>query len=256
MSDPPDIVRVRGHQVAYRRRSAAGPTLLLLHGAGGNLGSFDELWPHLEGLDAVAFALPGRTGSAGPPLRSIADVARWVVELSSALGLDDIVCVGHSMGGAVALELAVAGWSKLRGLCMVSSAAHFEVSGVLQRILGEGLRSGPGAARYPALWSSGAGIGLIARAERTLARTPLGVALCDWEMVDGFDRTAQLPDIRLPTLVVCGEHDLATPPSASLVLHEGIEGARLALIRDGGHMLPVEDPRTLSELLRSFLASF
>ena len=58
-----------------------------------------------------------------------------------------------------------------------------------------------------------------------------------------------------PTLVVCGEKDMMTPPKYSKWLHENMPDTRLELIPDCGHMLMMEKPEELANLVVEFLKS-
>ena len=101
-------VPIDGRVVCAERRHGRGPTLVLLHGAGGNHRSFDELLPLLSGQDLLVPALPGRAESAGPPLESMAEAAQLIRELCEALDIAQVVLVGHSMGGSVAAIVSAA----------------------------------------------------------------------------------------------------------------------------------------------------
>ncbi len=69
------------------------------------------------------------------------------------------------------------------------------------------------------------------------------------------DSRPLLPSIRCPALVVCGESDLLTPPECSREMAAAIPGARLELIAGCGHMLTLEQPARVNELLLDWLAS-
>src|SRR5262249_36522809 len=63
----------------------------------------------------------------------------------------------------------------------------------------------------------------------------------------------ELEKIKLPTLVLVGADDRATPPELSRHLHEKIAGSRLGIV-PGGHSVTIEQPRAVSEALAAFLA--
>ena len=56
------------------------------------------------------------------------------------------------------------------------------------------------------------------------------------------DRRADLPNIRVPTLVLVGEEDVVTPPAEAQAMADAIPGARLDVIPDAGHLAPYENP--------------
>lgn len=62
-----------------------------------------------------------------------------------------------------------------------------------------------------------------------------------------------LPTISVPTLVICGEEDKVTPVSESEVFHQSIQGSRLEIIPNAGHLCYQEDPDTFNEKVINFL---
>ncbi|HOF88076.1 MAG TPA: alpha/beta fold hydrolase [Armatimonadota bacterium] len=81
-----------------------------------------------------------------------------------------------------------------------------------------------------------------------LAQLTLGMALRP-------DRTALLPHIGLPTLVLCGEQDAVSPPDGMRALAAAIPGAAFQLIPDAGHLAPLEQPHRANAAIREFLST-
>ena len=69
------------------------------------------------------------------------------------------------------------------------------------------------------------------------------------------DSTTVLSGITLPTLILCGDEDILTPPSDSRAMHGAIPGSRLEIIDGAGHLSNMERPEPFSLALASFLAS-
>ncbi len=97
----------------YLRRTDAGrrgPPLLLLHGSRlQNHHYFAALAEHLGHHDLIVPSLPGRCGSGGPPLGTVSESARWVLDLLAEVNLPPVVAVGHS-----ATPAAPSRWSSQR----------------------------------------------------------------------------------------------------------------------------------------------
>ncbi len=71
-------------------------------------------------------------------------------------------------------------------------------------------------------------------------------------MLVGLNLTRDLPNVRVPTLVIGGTADVLTPPSEAKRIARLIPGARLELLRGGGHMLMFEQTETLNQLIVDF----
>src|SRR2546427_4818662 len=123
--------------------AARGQRVLYVHGTGCN----SEVWmPHMQAIaDAhvpVAIDLPGHGGSPGRGFRGIADYAYYVIELAKRLAWDRFVVLGHSMGGAVALMIALQHPEMLEGLGLVDTGARLRVHPALLRGAHEAATSG------------------------------------------------------------------------------------------------------------------
>jgi pimeloyl-ACP methyl ester carboxylesterase len=254
LSSPKRLATVAGAPAAYLEAGRGRP-VVFVHGAGGR----GEVWlPQLAGLAdvarLVAVDLPGHGGSEGRGCRSVDDYAAWLLALLAALGLERVVLVGHSMGGAIAQTVALAQPERLDGLVLVGTGARLRV---LPRIL-ELLRDDPprGASLIASLaYSPRTAPGAVIEAERALAATPALVTLGDFGACDRFDVMAKLGGVRVPTLVVVGRDDRLTPPKYAGWLAATIPGARLVEVEAAGHFPQLEQAAAVNAALRAFLAA-
>lgn len=241
------------------RREGKTPTLVLIHGCGGNEHTFDFVLPGLDDIDVVVPALPGRAGSTGLPFESAAEAGRWVLDLARTMKLGAFVVAGHSYGGAVAIECALASaetndkTAHVAGLALVSSGARLRVSPAILELAEEAV-----ARREPLLFGFAAyqpstDPARIEAAERIAAKTPPEATAADWRACDGFDRMKELARIAVPTLAICGTEDMLTPPKYASFVATNVPGARMATIEGGGHVLPVDKPEELASALAAFV---
>jgi 3-oxoadipate enol-lactonase len=87
-----------------------------------------------------------------------------------------------------------------------------------------------------------------------LVRQPAAGYAATCAAIRDADLTEVAGRIGVPTVVVAGEHDGATPPALCADLAKLIPGARFELVRDAGHIVPVEQPEILAEIIRAFAA--
>jgi 3-oxoadipate enol-lactonase len=85
------------------------------------------------------------------------------------------------------------------------------------------------------------------------SNSPLGICGALLAMASRTDTTAALPDIRVPALVMVGEHDALTPPALARAMQGKIPDARLRLIPDAAHMSNLENPQEFNRHLLEFL---
>lgn len=82
-----------------------------------------------------------------------------------------------------------------------------------------------------------------------------GIAAALRGMASRPDVTAMLPKIACPTLVICGEEDVISPPEEMRGIADAIRKAQFVLIPEAGHMAPLECPELVNDAIREFLAS-
>ncbi len=82
---------------------------------------------------------------------------------------------------------------------------------------------------------------------------PVGVKGSLLAMLGRNDTTEYLSKIKIPALVICGENDALTPTSVMKAMAEKINGAKFVVIKNSGHMSPIENPEEVNKALRDFL---
>src|SRR5512143_1687780 len=197
----------------HRPAGAAGAPLLLLHGAGGSRLHWPEALRELADRRVIAVDLPGHGRSPLPGERSVGAYGRRVLALLDALQLSAAVLAGHSMGGAIALTLALQAPSRVAGLVLVGTGARLRVTHAVLEATADPARAAQ-AAQGMVEWSfaPGASPAVVAPfVEHFLANAP-GVAHDDFAACDAFDVMARLGEVEAPALVICGEEDRLTPP--------------------------------------------
>ena len=87
----------------------------------------------------------------------------------------------------------------------------------------------------------------------SLSVSNLPVFLNDYMACQDFDARRDLPRVSARTLVICGDKDRTTPPKWSQYQNTNILGSGLRVIKDSGHMLPLEKPESLAGVVQTFL---
>lgn len=251
-----------------------GPALVLSHGLTLSVRTWTLQFETLPaaGFQVVAFDHRGHgrsvVGTTGHTIENLAADFRSVLE---QLDLRDVVVVGHSMGGIAAQAFAarcpdvVA--ERVRGLVLVSTIARTPLSapraaGMLRLVRGASghLPDSSIVWRNPdvGLLLARVGFGRDARQSDVELVRQMMLA-CSNETrreapkaIIGFDLTAELPDIAVPTLVIGGTADVVTPPFEARRIARLIPGAQLELFEGGGHMLMLEQPERFDRTLTDF----
>ncbi len=230
------------------------PTVVLIHGAGGN----HLYWPaevrRLAGFRVYAPDLAGHGKTDGRGRQTISGYAESILEWLAALGIHSAVFVGHSMGSAITLCLALDHPEHVTGLALVAGGARLKVAAQLLEFT-ESSTTYLNAVKMMIDWSFGADTSprLIDLVTKRMMETRPSVLHSDFRACSHFDVTDRLGEIRRPTLIVCGAEDKMTPLRYSQYLEKQIAEAQLRVIPDAGHMVQIEKPRSVADTLFNFL---
>ncbi|MGD8463926.1 MAG: alpha/beta fold hydrolase [Anaerolineae bacterium] len=256
-------VKIGGETIYYvhRRPVPAGqPPVVFVHGAGGT----HQHWLYqVRDLNApnqgdlppsptYALDLPGHGRSEGTGHESIQAYGDWLRAFLDAVDLHHAVLVGHSMGGAIALDMALRYPQRVAGLGLVATGARLPVAPAIL----EGILTEPQAAvRLICDWAFGpeAPEELVRLGRRQMGQVPARVLYGDFVACDAFDVRPSLDGISAPTLVLCGTRDRMTPVKYSTYLRDHISGTVLHLVEGAGHMVMIERPQALVRALAAFV---
>jgi pimeloyl-ACP methyl ester carboxylesterase len=257
----------------YHEKTGAGPPLLFLHGFAQSSYCWRELAARLPGRRCVALDLKGFGQSDKPAdgAYRVSDQARLVRGAIEALDLRDLVLVGHSLGGAVALataaELQRAG-APPRGLVLVGSMSMPQrIPGALQvlrlPVLGElaaHLTPAPLAVRAAFLLAyhdrRRISAALVAEHARCMNLPGARAALVATARALTAEQIGDLaPELTIPALLLWGRHDPLVPLRVGQSLAAALPNARLEILEDCGHYPQQENPDETARLIREFLSA-
>jgi pimeloyl-ACP methyl ester carboxylesterase len=162
------------------------------------------------------------------------------------------IVAGHSLGGAIALMMALEYGTELSGLILIGSGARLRV---LPTLL-EGARANPQETRQQLveLATAPANRARIVPAVLTEQETPGPMMLYrDLMACNNFDAMSKLQEISLPTLIICGEEDRLTPMKYSEHLHQQIATSQLYRIPQAGHYVMREQPEKLNQAIEGWI---
>jgi 3-oxoadipate enol-lactonase len=255
-------VRVGDISLNYEQ-DGAGTDLVLIHGLGSDLTIWDA--------EAAAFAkhhrvtrpdVRGFGASDKPPgPYSVAMFARDLDDLFNVCGIDTAHIVGISMGGVIAQRLALDFSHRVRSLVLVSTSSEVGQQSVAawQRLADRIERDGFDAQTADA--SRAFSPAFAQRHPEQVADLGRRNASCDPQgyaaaarAVSNYNWTAELPRLSAPTLILQGLNDQLTPPGGSVKLSRALPRARLLMVADAGHNLPIEQPTVFRNSVLAFAA--
>jgi pimeloyl-ACP methyl ester carboxylesterase len=259
------VIEHRGCPLAYTV-TGRGPAVLLIQGVGVQ----GEGWrPQTADLATgyTCLSFDNRGMGRSQPAGAAITVAQMADDARAVLDAERITAahvVGHSLGGLVALQLALDARERVRSLALLCTfTGHKTAAPLTGRMMWLGLRARVGTRAMrrhgfmQLVLAPGATADATALAElfgHDLADQPPVAAaqLRALRAVDLADRLAELAGV--PALVVTAAHDPIAPPRAGQALRDGIAGARYIEVADASHGLPITHAARVNGWLREHFA--
>ena len=272
---PIHTASVSGHRIAYLDEGQ-GPPLILLHGYGGSMWQWEyQQLPLSQHFRVITPDLIGSGLSDKPDLdHRPEDLIESIRGLMDALNLPTATLIGNSMGGGVAIGMALTHPDRVSRLVLIDSLPDHVRERLVSPLMHRALNTSVPAwlARFGALFVGNRTMeavlkeiiydhtlvttAVLDRSNRNRQRedmiTPL-MSLRDslplWEQ----HFAPRLKEIRHPTLILWGEQDRLFPPQVGRDLQTTIPQARLIMIPEAGHIPQWEQPQVVNRHITEFL---
>jgi len=251
-----DAYGMRGNVVFGTAERAEGKdSLVFIHGAGGSSTS----WQAQRGCFSRAFncfvmELPGHGAAQGQGAQEVKSYALWVRGALDELRVASPFIIGHSMGGAITMDLALRFPVLPKGLVLASTGARLRVH---PDILDGIKKDFPQAVELICELSLAKDVPEEMRQSvvAQMMKNSPDVLLGDFSACDRFDVMEEVGAITVPTLVICGDQDALAPVKYSRYLADRIAGARLEIVEGAGHKVMLERSEQFNNKLETFFRS-
>ena len=236
------------------------PVLVFCNSLGSDLRIWDGLVPHLAGdFSIIRYDSRGHGLSDAPaPPYSLDDLMLDLVGVLDRLEIKDAAVCGLSVGGLIAQRFAISHPQRLRALVLcdtglrIGSLASWEERIATVRQSGLAPLVDFSMERwFTQTFRDHRNVELRGYANM-LHRMPVEGYLGTCYALRDADLTAQAPGIGKPTLVLCGNQDIATPPELGQEPARAIPGARFSLIGEAGHLSCIEQPEAMARRMIDF----
>jgi 3-oxoadipate enol-lactonase len=245
-------------------QSGQGPALFLFHSLLSDRASFDTIVPKLsQSYRVIVPELPGFGGSQAVG-GNIADVADRMAEaVRDAAGDDEVIVLGNGYGGFVALQMAIRRPEIAAKFILADCGAAFSESGreafrnmaAASKAKGLSVITDVAMRRLFAPEFQEKHPDLMRDRREAFLRTDPEVFRAACAALAELDLRPQLAQVKVPVLVLVGEHDEATPPPMSRELAAGLPQARLKIIPGCAHVPQLQSPGVFLDAIGDFLAA-
>jgi pimeloyl-ACP methyl ester carboxylesterase len=229
------------------------PVLLYIHGSGGDSANWPDQLQPLSPYSSYILDLPGHGRSPLPGCQTITAYTDVVVSfIHNLLPNQPIVLIGHSMGGAIAQDIALRTLPQIVAMVLIGTSAKLGVSPViLDNVLHNPQIAIDFVAQYA--WSSSAPKQLIKQNQKAQAALSNEVFYGDFLACSTFDLRGKLHTIEIPALVISGTEDKMVPEKYGRLLAAELPNAQFFSVDGSGHYVMLENPDTVAAQVQDFL---
>ncbi|ELZ83145.1 putative hydrolase [Haloferax elongans ATCC BAA-1513] len=246
-----------GRTTNYRLRDAGGdgPTILCIHGSGGALGAWRGQFRLASDYPVAALDLSGHGESddvdADAGYEALSAYVDDVVAVAEETGAS--VLVGNSLGGAVAMMVALERDIDLDALVLAGTGAKLSVLQDLLEWLDNDFDRAVEFLHGDDHLFHTTDERFIEGSKQAMYDAGQAVTSRDFRSCHTFDIRGEIGSIDVPTLALVGEHDKLTPLSYHEYLADEIPDCELATIEDAAHLAMLEQPRAFNAAVQDFL---
>jgi pimeloyl-ACP methyl ester carboxylesterase len=259
-------IKINGIDLHYEMHGKGIPLMLIA-----GLGSDSQSWqPIIEQLSRYCLVIaPDNRGSGRTRPQdvgiSIQQIADDCMKLAEHLGLSSVNLLGHSMGGFIAMELAIRRPDSINKLILAGTSAFnskrndslffdwtsWMESGMDTKLWFRNVFYWLFSARF---FENEAAVNNALRYAIEYPYPQSAYAFRNQiEAIAGFDCSEHISGITIKTLVISGKEDLLFPPEVSARLAEAIPGAVFSVIENAAHSIHMEQPRAFTDCILEFL---
>ena len=258
------IKKIRGIELAYEDLGNGKP-IVLIHGQPFNR----SMWRYQtrELTENYRLIIPDLRGYGESQISKgmvlLDELALDIAELLDELHIENTMLIGLSMGGQIALEFFKLFPKRVNGLVLADTDSRAEdEEGYKRRIMLSEKMVRDGMKKFTAErihhfisdFTMNNLPEVVSHLREMMETTnPIGSAAVQRGRAERKDLTPILEQIKVPTLVMVGEHDKFTPVPTALFIHERVENSRLSIIEKAGHIPNMEQPEKFNSTLKVFL---
>jgi len=196
--------------------------------------------------------LPGHGKSAGEPFEDIGSYGGFIQQFIAQLEIVNYCVIGHSMGGAIALNISINGSLPPKAVILVGAAPRFPVN---KKILNE-FKTGLKPEHFiKAAYDKNLPAGFLKLALEEFATTPALTYFRDLLACSNFNVSEAIKTLSIPSLWLLGSSDRLISNNDVLDTISGVHGCQYKIIDRAGHMIHLEQPEMVNNEIYSFLSS-
>ena len=247
------LFEYNGKKIFYQfREKEKNKAIIFIHGSGESSYAWKDQFHALDlNFSLITIDLPSHAESDDFPELSLDLYVDVVKKLINFLNLNEIILCGHSLGGAIAQEYFFRYSDEVVALILIGTGARLRVSPLIFNTIKSNFQE----------FLDSVAVGFYRKTSKEVvndflnhfSKTNPEVVYRDFKICDNFDVMDKVNSINVPCLIICGNRDNLTPIKYSQYFKNKIANSKLAIVKDAGHMVMLERPHAVAQVLMSFL---
>ena len=269
-------IALNGYELSYSfngvSNSGRGINLLLIHGAGGQAVDWPIAWRsvndltrslgltpkdhggELDNYPIYALDLPGHGTSGGESQTSVEKYADIVNKFVTAIKLDNVCIVGHSMGASIALSAALNKYNWLKAIALIGGASKMFVTDAILEGLKENFEPTiENIVKYS--WYKNTGAFFKQKGRQRMLEAGSKVVYDDFYACSKFDVSDRLAEIDIPALVIASDYDRMVPIKISSEMADKLGRSTFVILKKCGHFQHIEQTSRVAKELGNYLST-
>ena len=254
-------IKANGIDIHYEI-AGEGPWITMSHSLACNLHMWDPQMPVLtRQYKVLRYDTRGHGQSSAPPSEyTLEQLADDVKALLDALNIKQTHWAGLSMGGMIGQTFALKYPGVFRSMVLADTTSRRPPDAA--RMWAERIQNAQQQGMEALVESTlgrwftepyrNAHKDVMARIGNDIRKTPVAGFVGCCQAISKIDVTERLKEIRMPTLIMVGEHDHCTPPEAARAIHENLPGSELKIIASAAHLSNIEQAQAFNDALTAF----
>lgn len=222
--------------------------LVFLHGSGDCMESWQYQLDYFD--NAIALNLPGHP--SGDPFDSVSAYSDWLSEYLASKDFNDVVLVGHSLGGGIALQYALDHPQTLAGLVAVGSGARLRVHQDIFSLLELAANDGARLNQFLDIAYAKIDADLADTMRKRALENKVTAFINDFSACNTFDVMDRVANISTPLLAIVGSEDKLAPAKYSAFLADSVSNGQQIVIEGAEHYVHIEQSEAFNEALSHF----
>lgn len=228
--------------------------MILIHGIGEDQSVWDIKLRRLNGFDVYSIDLPGHGKSRGVAAQNIGQYVKQMVNFLSGIGAYRAIFIGHALGSAIALQMALEEPNLVAGIGVIAGAASYQLDTGFLQDFRSALTLPTALSKLEQAYAHkmNAYHGSDKRFDFAHTDKP-SLWYTDMRACASFDIRRNLHHIKQPVFIAAGRLDRVVPFQNSLYLAHQITHAEFSEYKNNGHLFLLEEPQRLADELLQFL---